>query len=231
MRYPEIAKAIAARIHRGEYAAGDALPSETALAAELGVSRSTVRRALEVVQRDQMLLSRQHGRWRVYAPSRTHDYDFSKPLMQWARTAGVSAVGTTMSAATARATAIEAAGLEVGRGEEVVRVTRLAAIEDRPAVLVRATFPSWLAPALEQVPADERSLVDALVETAGIEPGQTSYRVSAVAASSEDSRLLAVPRSAPLVRLLRTARVSDGRVFEFSDLRVRADELSLVVHA
>lgn len=231
MRYPEVAKAIASRIHRGEYAAGEALPSETALAAELGVARSTLRRALEAVERDQMLLSRQHGRWFVYAPSRTHAYDFSRPLMEWAREVGVPAAGRTVAVTAARATAAEAAGLEVERGDEVLRVTRLAAVGDRPALVARATFPGWLAPALEQVPHDEPSLLEALVEVAGIEPGEASYQVSAVSASTEDSRMLAVPRSAPLVRLLRTARLRDGRVFEVSDVRVRADELSLVVHS
>lgn len=231
MRYPEIAKVIAARIHRGDYAAGDALPSETSLAAELGVARSTVRRALEAVERDQMLLSRQHGRWLVYAPSRLHAYDFTRPLMEWAGAVGVSAVGTTLAVGSARATAVEATGLEIGRGAEVLRVTRLVAIDDRPAILARATLPSWLAPAIESVPAGVRSLLDALIERADIEPGQASYRVSAVSANSEDGRLLTVPRSTPLVRLLRTARARDGRVFEFSDVRVRPDELSMVVHA
>jgi GntR family transcriptional regulator len=231
MRYPQVAKSIAARIHRGEFVAGDALPSERALAAELGVARSTVRRALEVVERDRMLLSHQGGRWVVRPAGRTRDYDFTTPLMEWASAVGVSLAGVTLAMRPARATTAEAVALEVDRGDAVVRVLRMATIDDRPAVLARTTFPMWLAPALEEVPLCAPSLWGALMDVADMTPGRVSHRVSAVSASSEDSRLLAVPRSAPLVRLLRTAHLSDGRVFEFSDVRLRPGEPSLVVHA
>ena len=57
--YEQVRRSIADSIARGEYAAGDKLPSEAKLAADLHVNRLTVRRAIEELARAGMVQSRQ----------------------------------------------------------------------------------------------------------------------------------------------------------------------------
>ncbi|WP_448624453.1 GntR family transcriptional regulator [Geodermatophilus sp. URMC 64] len=57
--YRRVRQVLAERIATGEYRAGDKLPSEPVLAAELGVHRLTVRRALEELAREGLLHARQ----------------------------------------------------------------------------------------------------------------------------------------------------------------------------
>lgn len=57
--YEQVRRSIAQSIASGEYAAGDKLPSEARLAAELKVNRLTVRRAIEELARAGMVQSRQ----------------------------------------------------------------------------------------------------------------------------------------------------------------------------
>src|SRR4051794_29086104 len=57
--YLQVRREIAERIATGRYLAGDRLPSEPVLAAELAVHRLTVRRALEEPAREGLLHARQ----------------------------------------------------------------------------------------------------------------------------------------------------------------------------
>lgn len=57
--YRKVRQVIAGRIASGEYRAGDRLPSEPTLAAELDVHRLTVRRALDELAREGLLHARQ----------------------------------------------------------------------------------------------------------------------------------------------------------------------------
>lgn len=57
--YAQIAEGILDRIESGELAPGDRLPSERKMSRMLGVNRLTVRRALEVLASQGLLLRRQ----------------------------------------------------------------------------------------------------------------------------------------------------------------------------
>ncbi len=59
--YVQVADRIAGRIERGELAPGARLPAERDLAADLGVSYDSVRRAMEVL-RERGLITTVHGR-------------------------------------------------------------------------------------------------------------------------------------------------------------------------
>ena len=59
--YVQVADRIAAQIESGELAPGSRLPAERDLAAELGVSYDSVRRAMEVL-RERGLITTVHGR-------------------------------------------------------------------------------------------------------------------------------------------------------------------------
>ena len=57
--YEQVRQSLALAIASGEYGPGDKLPSETTLAAEMGVNRLTVRRAIEDLSRAGLVQSRQ----------------------------------------------------------------------------------------------------------------------------------------------------------------------------
>ncbi|WP_430330660.1 FadR/GntR family transcriptional regulator [Rhodococcus sp. ACT016] len=57
---PQLEELLTSRIRTGEWSVGDRLPSETELAAELGVGRSSVREAVKLLVRDGLLDVR-HG--------------------------------------------------------------------------------------------------------------------------------------------------------------------------
>lgn len=55
--YRQVAAILAARIERGELAAGRPVPSESALMGEYGISRDTVRKAMDVLRSDGLIVT------------------------------------------------------------------------------------------------------------------------------------------------------------------------------
>src|SRR5258705_11359156 len=67
MRYLSLADALRSRLAAGSFGPGGALPSEATIGREHGVSRVTVRRALEVLREEGVVTSRQGAGWFVTA--------------------------------------------------------------------------------------------------------------------------------------------------------------------
>ena len=79
-RYHRIAEALRKRIGHGDLAPGSRLPNQRSLAREFGVTLMTLRQALELLERDNLIV-RRHGLGTfVAAPS--IDYDILQ-LRRW----------------------------------------------------------------------------------------------------------------------------------------------------
>jgi GntR family transcriptional regulator len=65
IRYHDIASELRERVSAGQFTAGRLLPSESDLSREFGVSRVTVRRALEVLRDEGLVSARQGFGWFV----------------------------------------------------------------------------------------------------------------------------------------------------------------------
>lgn len=76
--YEQVRQRVLAQIADGTYAAGDRLPSEAALGAELGVHRLTVRRALEELAREGVVIARQGSG--TYVVERSTSFSIAVPL-------------------------------------------------------------------------------------------------------------------------------------------------------
>jgi DNA-binding NarL/FixJ family response regulator len=134
-RYHRIAESLRERIRGGEWMAGAPLPNQRRLARDFGVTLMTLRQALELLERDN-LITRRHGLGTfVAAPS--IDYEINKLL----RLAGdLSAQGESVStrvlaARPAVADRRVSAALGVTPRARVVMVERLRLVDDHPTVL------------------------------------------------------------------------------------------------
>jgi len=65
--YVQVAEHIAARIHGGELAGGQRMPPERDVAAEYGVAYNTIRKSMELL-REQGLIVTMHGRGTFVVP-------------------------------------------------------------------------------------------------------------------------------------------------------------------
>lgn len=133
------------RIARGEWRPGAALPTEPALAAELGVSQGTLRRALAALEAARVIERRQGvGTFVAEATSERALFHFFRAE----RPDGTRPVPTSrvLSLARRRAAAAEREALSLPPGAAVVFMARERIIDGRAAILEHVALPAALFP-------------------------------------------------------------------------------------
>jgi len=228
-RYREIADDLRRRLLQGEFVAGARLPGEERLAAGYGVSRGAIRNALATLQRRGMLVPIPGSGWRVHSDLQTQQFVEFRSFAQWARSRGLVPAGLVMHQERVPATAHDARMLRMRAGDDVLRVTRVRTLGGSPAMLERTTYPTWMIPIIEPLPADQPSVTQAMLE-AGVMPAHGVHHIDTVPASGEDSESLGVRRSTRLLRLRRESYTRDGRAIESGDDRYAPDVMTFEVH-
>jgi GntR family transcriptional regulator len=143
-KYAQIVLEIRRRIESGEYPPGATLPTEAALVREFGVGRTTVVRALQVLQQDGWI-TREHGRGSfVKGRPETHQ-QATRPGLAVLDQPETSGLAHLLNVGTAPAPAGVAAVLGVDPGERLTRRQWVNIRDEVPSELVTCWFPPALA--------------------------------------------------------------------------------------
>ena len=214
MKYAQIVEQIEHAIAEGRLAPGDRLPPERELAAEHGVSRMTVRQALQTLEARGLLrrtIGRSGGSF-VARPKLERDLRTFSGLSEQLRRQGVTAGAHVISAA------------EVDGAIAIVRV-RLA--DGEPFALERSSFPADRFRGLLELDLTG-SLYDLLDEYFDAAPVRAVERIEPVLADAEEAEALGVPLAAPLMLVDRIAYDSGGLVVETARDVFRGDRTRIV---
>jgi len=225
-----VRRAILDDLRRGTLKPGERLGSERRLAETFGVSRSTLRLALDSLERSGMV---------VRVPGRTggtfvHESKIERDLSE---IAGVPAylqrqgfmAGTRVISASMRAAdKVVAKELATEVGAPIYDLIRVRLANGEPISLEHAMLPVRLLPALLDHPLGG-SLMDLLAKEYSIFPANAVERIEMTRADADEARLLGVEIGDPLLSVERTGSTEGGEVFEFSIDLFRADRTRLVV--
>lgn len=211
-QYWDVAEQLRMLISQGHYPNGTRLPAEDKLAAQYGVSRPTLRLALEQLQ-NEGLLDKRHGsgnfvRW----PADRLTYPGT------ARMTDVHDLNTFVSTTETKADASVAALLEIDQGDTVIAYTYLARRGTRVRSLTHAHVPARLAALI----SPNRSLhpwghdIRQQLTESGVQLASSTERLFARLPTSSEARTLQIsPRGTVLV-VGRTLIDVSGRVVEAS---------------
>jgi GntR family transcriptional regulator len=210
--YKQVRDRLTARIGDGSWKAGEMVPSEVQIAAELGVSQGTVRKALDDMTAAKLLVRRQ-GRGTFVA---THDearilFQFFK--LQPDGGARVFPESEVLSVSEGAADPDEAAALALFTGEPVIRIRRVRSLEGRPCIAETIVLPTALFEGIGDQPVPN-NLYDLYARRYGVTVAGGSERIKAVAADAMTAGLLGVEAGAPLMSIDRVATALDGRPVE-----------------
>jgi GntR family transcriptional regulator len=219
--YERVACEIAAELRDGFWRDGDMLPSECAFSVSLGVSRKTIRRALDLIERDG-LIDKARGRNSVVRDRRIEKImglatDFSSE----ARKAGLRPRTRLDSMAIRRATIIEAARLGLSAAGDVLEIVRTRLVENLPAVWQTSVLPARFAQDLSNLNRPDASLYGEILNKLGIEIARTEDTLTITTARAGDADRLKVLVGEPVVRMRRLASARDGEAIELSTSLIR----------
>jgi GntR family transcriptional regulator len=218
--YRQVRDVLVKRIADGVWQAGQLLPSEGEIAADLGVSQGTVRKALDEMTAENLVVRRQ-GRGTYVAK---HDdarilFQFFKLLPDSGERHFPESRVLSMELAADRQAA-EVLGLSAR--SRVVVVDRVRSVGGELCVLERICLPPALFPGIEK-----RELPNNLYEVYATEFGVTvaraTERLKAVPAGNREAEILSVRLGHPLLRIDRTAYALDGRPAEWRVWLCRTD--------
>lgn len=195
------------------------LPSEAELTERYKVSRVTIRRALEDLERSGVIY-REKGRGSFVRRSRIAGFSlfgsFSSEVVRHGGDPNYRVLAVQLVDALP-GQMVQHFGLSEQRpaGEQFVLLRRLRLIDRRPAVIEETYLPHSNFPGLETADFGERSLLTILAENWGVVPVWAEALIESVAASEDEAHLLNLEAGAPLLVAWRISITRTDDVVEY----------------
>ena len=204
--YKQAAAELRQRISAGDYDQETGLPTEAELCVNLGVSRSSLRRALDILREEGLVVSRQGSGWSVI------------PTLAAARV-GVRTIGGPSTAASSVSELVghrmakppDSIAEVLGATEisELLMIERVSKIDS--AVVHRSE--TWFSPTLSiTVDLDLATSCPPalLLHELGYDLGPFDQFVEAVLSNNRDEELIGLPSGSAVLQVVRTAHGASG---------------------
>ncbi|MAR73641.1 MULTISPECIES: GntR family transcriptional regulator [unclassified Halomonas] len=213
--YQQIKEVLLQRIVSGEWAPGTFIPSESALAKEYQVSVGTLRKALDSLASDNVVI-RYQGKGTVVA---THDQDSSLfRFFHLTRLDGSRSLPTSRILVRERRPAneeeMEVLGLE--DADDVIHIRRVRELDERPALLEDVVVAATRFPTLESLPETlPNTLYQLYQQRFGCNVSHAEERLFAVAAGKDEAHHLEIAEGSPILEIRRVARDIQEQALEY----------------
>ncbi len=217
--YYQVAQELERAIESGALPVGSRLENEIALADQLGLSRPTIRRAIEYLV-DRGLLTRRRGvGTQVVHPKVRRPLELTS-LYDDLANQGMRPTTQVRRLETVPAPDVVARALGLAEGAAVVRLERLRYAHREPLALMR----NWLPDGLVGLSAEklEKTGLYEVMRSVGVRPHLATQTIGARAATGTEAGMLGDRRGAPLLTMRRTAYEAGGDAIEFGDHLYRA---------
>ena len=221
--YLQLQKQLRDAIQKQVLGPNDALPAERDLAEELGVSRITVRKALDGLV-GEGLLTRRQGAGTFVAARVEKSFSKLSSFTEDMISRGRVPHSTWLSRAEGQVTPEESLTLGLSPGAAVYRFNRIRYADGDPMALEYSTIPAF---AMSSPQAVETSLYEAL-ELSGHRPARALQRLRAVLFTRDQAELLGVAPGDPGLLIERRGFLRDGRVVEVTQSYYRGDAYDFV---
>ena len=227
--YLQLRDGLERAIRSGAYPPGSALPSERELSEAVGLSRMTVRRALEELAAERLVEQRRGSGTFVLGRRVDQPADVLLGFTEEARLLGFRPGSVLFEARTVRAEEEVAAALRLEPGARVLRVIRLRTADDEPLALQT----SHLAPPYDALSIDvlkrSASLYQTLGEQYGVTPAGAEQSISARLPTGHECEMLAIDATTPVLAMERTTFDAHGVPFEYVLSAYRSDRYRVLL--
>ncbi len=227
--YLQIASELRRNIEESVFKVGDRLPTESELSERFGVNRHTLRRAVEVLRQEGVVVvERGRGTFVMAAP-------IAVPIGKRVRfNQALKAQSLTPTWEVLRIVELNADArlskrLEIETGAPIVLFERLSLVDDIPISISSSHFPGQRFPGLAKHCETYRSISQMLQIEYGCDHIRRRTRLSARLAHAPDARLLKMPTTGSVLLSESINVDQEGVVIEYGVTRFRGDRMELVM--
>jgi len=221
--YQQLQRALREAIEKRVLGPDDALPAERQLATDLAISRITVRKAIDGLV-EEGLLVRKQGAGNFVCARIEKNFAKLTSFSEDMRARGRTPRSVWLRRSEGTVTPEESLALRLSPGTPVYRFHRLRYADEAPMALEYATIVSSALPSLESV---DSSLYEAL-QAAGSRPNRALQRLRALLLNAEQAKLLHAREGDAGLLVERVGFLPDGRAIEFCQSYYRGDTYDFV---
>ena len=221
--YQQVQRVLRDAIEKRILGPDDALPSERELASDLAVSRITIRKAIDGLV-EEGLLVRRPGSGNFINTRIEKNFAKLTSFSEDMRARGRAPRSEWLKRSEGLVTPEEALRLRLSPGTPVYRFNRIRFADEVPMCLEYATIAAFALPSLEAV---QESMYEAL-EAAGNRPVRALQRLTALLLGAEQARLLQASQGDAGLCVERLGFLRDGRAVELCRSYFRGDMYDFV---
>jgi len=228
--YHQVKQILLGAIETGQWSSNQQLPNEDKLAELFGVSKITVRQALQKLS-ELGYIRREQGRGTFV--SKPKFGQGPRELMSFTeemRRHRVVASARVLEQTVMDSDVAIAEHLRLRLNARVLVLRRLRLADGEPMGIQTAHIPLDLAPGLADENFENASLYSLLETRYGLFPARAHEQYFAISADAISAELLGIPAGAPVFGAERTAFTGDGKPFEFTKSVMRGDRYSIVLN-
>jgi GntR family transcriptional regulator len=226
--YARVETVLAGEIADGNLKVGAQLPTEDDLIARFGVSRITVRRAIQnLVRRNLVEIRRGKGTF-VAAPKITQELKELSGFVEDMHSLGRKPTARVIAKEIVAANEIVARQLALTTGERVVRIRRVRLADSVPLSFDETYLPLEIGKKVMTNDLKIEPIFSLLERKYDVPLIEAEYKLDAVAAGSEVARVLKVKPRSPVFRIERTSYSTGDRPVDYETLHYRGDLVRFV---
>ncbi|WP_329173670.1 GntR family transcriptional regulator [Streptomyces sp. NBC_01477] len=208
-------------------APGDPIPSERTLCEQLGVSRPTLRSAVDELVTTGLLL-REHGRGMFVARAKiTQELAPARDAYRLPQASG-SWASRVLEFTTVQAGARVGRKLHISPAAEITYIARLRLVDDEPMAIEYLHVPAALVPGLRPDDMESGDFYDFLRERHGVRVHEAVQSIEPTVTNEEEARLIGVPVLSPALLFERLTKDATGRPVEYVHSVYRGDRYRIV---
>lgn len=224
--YVKVFQQLKKEIIDGEFNVGDMLPPEGMLEKRFDVSRTTIRRATELLSRENLVEIKQGRGTRVIDYKTQQTLNLVTSISETLKQKGYEVEPKSMYIDVVEATSTQAKDFEIEAGDRIVRVQRVQMADGKPIAIMRNYLLPHMVPGIETYTDQFTSLYQFLESRYGINIDSAKNSIAARIANFNEAQMLDLKVGAPLLQIKRICymdskpvcldRISiDGDVYEF----------------
>ncbi|SAK75673.1 GntR family transcriptional regulator [Caballeronia ptereochthonis] len=228
-RYKEVKEGMLAALSAQEWKGGEAIPSEKRLAERFGVSIGTLRKAIDELCAENILI--RHQGLGTFVAMHRRDRHFFRYFRVVRRDGERSyPVVTLVNFKKGKATRVIAAKLGIAEGTRVFIFTNALALHEKVVMVESITLPETIFPTLSEAMLRDRpnTLYNFYQDAFGINVVGTDEHVRVSLASELEGTLLALPAGAPVLEVERVAYSYNQKPVEYRLSHVNTAEYEYV---